>query len=72
MGRYLGFGHLEEDDNPVYVERWYSRQMRVWVLTLRNADGNPVGDSQFFGFKNEAIAEENGLLCKGLKKWRCK
>jgi hypothetical protein len=39
------------------VEFWYSRSVRSWVVQVKDAEGNQVGDAHYVYSKQEACVE---------------
>ncbi len=52
----------EPVDRPaVRVDRRYDRRSRSWVLALKDADDNQVGEAEYHGDKAEADRAEKRL-----------
>lgn len=38
-----------------YVSKWYDRSTRCWVVQVKDAEGNQIGDADYVHSKQEAL-----------------
>jgi hypothetical protein len=50
----------------LYYDRY---DFKIWVLYLKDAEGNQVGDAEYYAFKREAKDRINELKSMGVKEW---
>ncbi len=45
----------------MYVEKWYDRYTRSWVVQVKDKNGYQVGNAVYVYSKREAVIEEDRL-----------
>lgn len=62
---------MNATETPIYrrVVRWYDRRTRNWVVQVKDAAGNQIGEAKFNASEREAKAAQKYwrgvLLCGG-------
>ena len=59
--RVRGFESPKFDEKIAYIDCWYDRHTRLWVLQKMNKEGFQIGDATYIYGKKDALAYKKQL-----------
>lgn len=46
--------NFEDEAEAVMLDQWYDRHTRSWVIQLKDAEGNQIGEADYSGTKSSS------------------